>query len=276
MPDQLPPQPVPGAPSPSPGQPAAPAAATPPPAHFFFSSRRRHTRWTGDWSSDVCSSDLQHDPGDDERNDMLARLAALADLGVVATGNVHFAAPAQARLGQAQAAIRARRSLAEMDGWLPAAGTAYLRSGPAMAARLRRYPGVLERTVELGRQCAFDFTVIAPRLPDFPVPAGHTEASWLRELVARKAPARYGPPGRERVPGAYAQIARELDVIERLEFGGYFLIVHDIVAFCEDNDILCQGRGSAANSAVCFALGITSVDPVSHHLLFERFLSDGR
>jgi error-prone DNA polymerase len=218
----------------------------------------------------------QHDPGDDERNDLLARLAALADLGVVATGNVHLAAPAQARLGQALAAIRARRSLAEIDGWLPAAGTAYLRSGAEMAALLRGYPGVLERTVELGRACAFDFRVIAPRLPAFPVPAGHTEASWLRELVARKAPDRYGPPGRERVPGAYAQLARELDVIERLEFGGYFLIVHNIVRFCEENDILCQGRGSAANSAVCYAIGITNVDPVSHHLLFERFLSAGR
>ncbi len=217
-----------------------------------------------------------HDPGDDERNDLLARLAALADLGVVATGNVHLAAPAQARLGQALAAIRARRSLDDMDGWLPAAGTAYLRSGQEMAARLRRYPGVLDRTVALGRQCAFDFSVIAPRLPDFPVPFGHTEASWLRELVARQAPARYGPPGAERVPGAHAQIARELDVIERLQFPGYFLIVHDIVRFCEENDILCQGRGSAANSAVCFAIGITNVDPVSHHLLFERFLSDGR
>src|SRR5215472_17598278 len=218
----------------------------------------------------------QHDPGDDERNDMLARLAALADLGVVATGNVHFAAPAQARLGQALAAIRARRSLADMDGWLPAAGTAYLRSGEEMAARLRRYPGVLERTLELGRQCAFDFRVIAPRLPDFSNPTGTTEASWLRELTARRVPARYGVQGAERVPGAHVQIARELDVIERLGFAGYFLIVHDIVAFCEDNDILCQGRGSAANSAVCFALGITNVDPVSHHLLFERFLSEGR
>jgi error-prone DNA polymerase len=218
----------------------------------------------------------QHDPGDDERNDTLARLAALADLGVVATGNVHFAMPAQARLGQALAAIRARRSLAEMDGWLPAAGTAYLRSGAEMAGLLRGYPGVLERTAELGRACAFDFRVIAPKLPAFPVPAGHTEASWLRELVARKAPDRYGPPGKERVPGAYAQIARELDVIERLDFGGYFLIVHNIVRFCEENDILCQGRGSAANSAVCYAIGITNVDPVSHHLLFERFLSAGR
>ncbi len=218
----------------------------------------------------------QHDPGDDERNDTLARLAALADLDVVATGNVHFAVPAQARLGQALAAIRARRSLAEIDGWLPAAGTAYLRSGAEMAALLRRYPGVQERTTDLGRQCAFDFRVIAPKLPAFPVPAGYTEASWLRELVARKAPDRYGPPDRERVPGAYAQLARELDVIERLEFGGYFLIVHNIVRFCEENDILCQGRGSAANSAVCYAIGITNVDPVSHHLLFERFLSAGR
>jgi error-prone DNA polymerase len=216
----------------------------------------------------------RHDPGDDERNDMLARLAALADVGVVATGNVHFAAPAQARLGQALAAIRARRSLAEMDGWLPAAGTAYLRSGPEMAALLRRYPGVAEQTVSLGRECAFDFSVIAPNLPDFPVPDGYTEAGWLRELV--KASTRYGTPDHERVPGAYQQLARELDVIERLGFAGYFLIVHDIVEFCAHENILCQGRGSAANSAVCFAIGITSVDPVRHHLLFERFLSDGR
>ena len=218
----------------------------------------------------------QHDPGDDERNDLLVRLADLADVGVVAAGNVHFAAPAQARLAQALAAIRARRPLAAMDGWLTAAGQAYLRSGQEMAALLRRYPGVLGRTAALGRECAFDFRVIAPDLPDCPVPAGHTEASWLRELVARKAPARYGPPGDERVPGAYAQIARELDVIERLNFPGYFLIVHELIEFCERENILCQGRGSAANSAVCYAIGITNVDPVSHHLLFERFLSEGR
>jgi error-prone DNA polymerase len=217
-----------------------------------------------------------HDPGDDDRNDALAQLAARAGVGVVATGNVHFAVPAQARLAQALAAIRARRSLKDQDGWLPAAGTAYLRSGAEMAALLRRYPGVAARTVALARECAFDLRVIAPRLPDFPVPAGYTQADWLRELVAQQAPSRYGPPGAERVPGAYAQIARELDVIEHLEFPGYFLIVHDIVRFCEEHHILCQGRGSAANSAVCYAIGITSVDPVSHHLLFERFLSEGR
>ena len=241
-------------------------------------ARRELDRLTGMFGRDNVLVELgcQHDPGDDERNDALAGLAAGAGVGVVATGNVHFAGPAQARLAQALAAIRARQSLAEQDGWLPAAGTAYLRSGAEMAALLRRYPGVTARTVALARECAFDFRVIAPRLPDFPVPAGYTQAGWLRELVARQAPSRYGPPGAERVPGAYRQIARELDVIEGLEFPGYFLIVHDIVRFCEEHDILCQGRGSAANSAVCYAIGITSVDPVSHHLLFERFLSEGR
>ncbi|MGH3305961.1 MAG: PHP domain-containing protein, partial [Streptosporangiaceae bacterium] len=216
------------------------------------------------------------DPADDERNDALAALAAAAGLGVIATGNVHHAAPKDARLAQALAAIRARSSLEEVDGWLAAPGGGYLRSGAEMAARLRRYPGVVARTVELAAECVFDFHVIAPRLPDFGVPDGYTEATWLRELVARKAPGRYGPPEAERVDGAYAQIARELDVIEQLHFPGYFLIVHEIVEFCEDNHILCQGRGSAANSAVCYTLGITSVDPVQHGLLFERFLSQGR
>ena len=218
-----------------------------------------------------------HDqPGDDERNDALYELAEASGTAVIATGNVHYAAPRDARLAQVLAAVRARRSLAEMDGWLAASGGAYLRSGAEMAHRLRRYPGVLERTIRLARDCAFDFHVIAPALPDFPVPPGHTEASWLRALAGQKAPQRYGPPPAERVPGAYAQIARELDVIEQLGFSGYFLIVHDIVRFCEKAGILCQGRGSAANSAVCFALGITSVDSVRHGLLFERFLSAGR
>ncbi len=218
-----------------------------------------------------------HDqPGDDERNDALAGLAAATGVGLVATGNVHYASPAQARLAEALAAIRARRSLDEMDGWLPASGAAYIRSGAEMSRRLRRFPGVQERTVELASSCAFDFRVIAPGLPDFGVPEGYNEMSWLRVLVAEQAPKRYGPPGAEWEPGAYRQIEHELSVIEELRFPGYFLLVHDIVRFCENRDILCQGRGSAANSAVCYALGITSVDAVRHGLLFERFLSTGR
>jgi error-prone DNA polymerase len=219
-----------------------------------------------------------HDqPDDDERNDALYELGTSTGTAVIATGNVHYASPPGAKLAQALAAVRARRSLDEMDGWLAASGAAYLRSGPEMVRRLRRYPGVAERTVELAADCAFDFHVIAPKLPEFPVPPDYpTEASWLRQLVEIKAPERYGPPHAERVEGAYDQIARELDVIMNLGFPGYFLIVHDIVEFCEHKGILCQGRGSAANSAVCYALGITSVDPVRHGLLFERFLSAGR
>jgi error-prone DNA polymerase len=215
-------------------------------------------------------------PGDDERNDALFELARQERLDVVASNNVHHASPADAKLAQALAAIRARSSLDDMDGWLAAAGTAYIRTGAEMAHRLRRYSGVLERTVELAEECAFDFKVIAPKLPDFPIPPHHTEMSWLRTLVERKAPERYGPPDAERVPGAYLQIKHELDVIDQLGFAGYFLIVNDIVEFCDKRRILCQGRGSAANSAVCYALGITSVDPVQHGLLFERFLSTGR
>jgi error-prone DNA polymerase len=215
-------------------------------------------------------------PMDDERNDALAALAEQAGVDVIATGNVHYASPADARLAQALAAIRARSSLDDMDGWLAASGGGYLRSGEEMAARLGRYPGVRERTAELAAECAFDFHVIAPKLPDYPVPPGHSEETWLRALVARRAPGRYGPRHDERVPGAHAQIDRELEVISQLGFPGYFLIVHDIVQYCETQHILCQGRGSAANSAVCYALGITSVDPVRHGLLFERFLSEGR
>ncbi|ROO89312.1 DnaE-like error-prone DNA polymerase [Actinocorallia herbida] len=216
-------------------------------------------------------------PGDDPRNDALYAEARKLGFGVVASNNAHYAAPGpEARLAQALAAIRARTPLDEMEGWLHAAGTAHLRTGKEMALRLARFPGVREATVDLAKSCAFDFKADPPGLPRWPVPAGHTEASYLRKLTYDGAVRRYGPREAEKTRGAWAQIDRELDVIEGLGFPGYFLIVHDIVAFCLDNDILCQGRGSAANSAACYALGITGVDAVHHRLLFERFLSPGR
>ncbi|MGH9278094.1 MAG: error-prone DNA polymerase, partial [Acidimicrobiales bacterium] len=179
--------------------------------------------------------------------------------------------PARRRLASALAAVRARRSLDEIDGWLPAAASAHLRSGAEQARRFARYPGVVERAAEYGRACAFDLSLVAPRLPDYPVPEGHTEMTWLRELTRRGEAMRY--PGNDK---AHAQIQHELDVIEALGFPGYFLIVWDIVEFCRRNDIYCQGRGSAANSAVCYALGITKADAVGLGLLFERFLSPER
>ena len=214
------------------------------------------------------------DPLDSARNDALVAIAARAGVEVVATNNVHYAVPARRALATALAAVRARRSLDEIDGWLPASAAAHLRSGAEQARRFARYPGVVERAAELGRACAFDLRLVAPNLPDYPVPPGHTEMTWLRELTRRGAERRYGPPGAN--PRADAQISHELAVIEALGFPGYFLIVWDIVEFCRRNDIYCQGRGSAANSAVCYALGITNADAVALGLLFERFLSPDR
>ncbi|MGQ0846286.1 MAG: error-prone DNA polymerase [Sporichthyaceae bacterium] len=215
-------------------------------------------------------------PTDAERIDALAELAAGFGLPAVATANAHYAHPDRRRLAMALAAVRARRSLEEMSGWLPAAGTAHLRSGAEQAARFARHPGAVGRAAALGAECAFDLALIRPRLPDFPVPQGHTAMSWLRELTVRGARQRYGTREAERQPGAWAQLDHELEMIERLDFPGYFLIVHEIVEFARSANILCQGRGSAANSAVCYALGITAVDAVYYGLLFERFLSPER
>ena len=174
----------------------------------------------------------------------------------------------------AMGAIRARQSLDEAAGRLTPLGGAHLRSGDEMARIFAHRPDIVTAAAELGEQCAFGLQLIAPRLPPFDVPAGHNENSWLRKLVMIGAADRYGP--RDGAAAAYAQIDHELAIIEQLNFPGYFLVVHDITRFCRDNRILCQGRGSAANSAVCYALGVTAVDPVANELLFERFLSPAR
>ena len=214
-------------------------------------------------------------PYDEDRNDALHLLAHRHRLRVVATNNVHYATPARRRLATALAAVRARRSLDEIDGWLPAAGVAHLRSGAEMARRFAAYPGAVANAYDLGRDLAFDLQLVAPQLPAFGIPeSGHTEMSWLRELAMRGARERYGLP--EEVPEVYRKLEYELDMIELLDFPGYFLVVYDIVKFCRDNDIYCQGRGSAANSVVCYALWITNVDAFEYDLVFERFLAPER
>jgi len=215
------------------------------------------------------------DPLDRHRNDALAEVAASASVDVIATNNVHYATPGQRPLATALAAVRARRSLDEIDGWLPAAPFAHLRSAAEQRRRFARWPGAVERTLDVAAACAFDLSLAAPELPDHNVPTGHTEMSWLRELTARGAAVRY-PPSHEQHEQAMRQIAYELDVIEELGFPGYFLVLVDIVEFCHRHDIYCQGRGSAANSAVCYALGVTKADAVALGLLFERFLSPER
>jgi error-prone DNA polymerase len=225
-------------------------------------------------------------PLDSARNDGMAELAARFDVACVATNNVHYAAPAQRRLATAVAAVRARRSLDDLDPWLPASAGAHLRSGAEQARRFARYPGVVEQAAAIGRAAAFDLALVAPKLPPFPCPPGPdgqplSEMAYLRQLAEAGARHRYGerPQGGEDLSlraRAWRTIDHELAVIEGLGFAGYFLVVWDIVAFCGRADIYCQGRGSAANSAVCYALGITKADAVSLGLLFERFLSPER
>jgi error-prone DNA polymerase len=212
------------------------------------------------------------DPLDRHRNDALAQMAMQAGVEVIVTNNVHYATPAQRPLATALAAVRARCSLDEIDGWLPASPLAHLRSAGEQARRFARWPGAIERTVDVARACAFDLRLAAPELPDHDVPPGHTEMTWLRELTMRGAALRY-PSTHPQHEQAIRQIAYELDVIEQLNFPGYFLVLVEIVEFCRIHDIYCQGRGSAANSAVCYALGVTKADAVVLGLLFERFLS---
>ena len=215
------------------------------------------------------------DPLDRHRNDALTKLALAVGVEVVVTNNVHYATVAQRPLATALAAVRARRSLDEIDGWLPAAPFSHLRSAAEQERRFARWPGAVARTVEIARVCAFDLRLAAPELPDHDVPAGHTEMTWLRELTMRGATVRY-PGTHPQHEQAMHQIAYELDVIEQLNFPGYFLVLVDVVSFCREHDIYCQGRGSAANSAVCYSLGVTKADAVALGLLFERFLSPER
>ncbi len=211
-------------------------------------------------------------PLDSAHNDLLAALAADRGLPVLATNNVHYSAPSKELLAAAVAAVRANRSLDELDGWLPAHAGAHLRSGVEMAARFARYPGAVARTVTLADELAFPLRRAKPALPKQAVPEGHTPMSWLRHLVWDAVPRKYPTlSGEDR-----DRIERELAVIEMKDFPGYFLIVHGIVAEARRRGILCQGRGSAANSAVCYLLDITAVDSIFYRLPFERFLSSLR
>lgn len=211
-------------------------------------------------------------PLDSAHNDALYALATQKNLRVVATGNVHYATPDQHHLHSALSAVRARRSLDEMDGWLPAAGTAHLRSGAEMATRFARYPGAIENTVVIADELSFELRQAKPDLPDQEVPEGHTPMSYLRELVWAGLPDRHIDP----TPENYARIEKELAAIEAKHFAGYFLIVWDIVREARSRGILCQGRGSAASSVVCYLLKITAVDPIRYKLPFERFISTMR
>jgi DNA polymerase III alpha subunit len=177
-----------------------------------------------------------------------------------------YAVPGQHRVATALAAVHHRCGLDAIDYRLPPAATAYVRSEAEMQRRFVRYPGVVERAFEIARDISFDLSLVAPKLPPFPCPDGHDEMSFLRALVQEGAHKRYGSqPSKNQEDlslrsRAWHTIEHELAIIESLGFAGYFLVVWDIVRFCTERGILCQGRGSAANSAVCFSLWITKDD----------------
>ncbi len=214
---------------------------------------------------------------DDPRNDLMAEAAARLGLATVATNNVHYHVKEDAYLSDVLSAVAGRRSLAAHDGYRPATDERHLKTPAEMAARFHRYPGAVDRAAELGRNLAFDLRLVAPNLPDFPMP-GHfrSEMEFLRHLTMEGARQVYpdGAGGIE--PRAVARLEHELGIIERLGFPGYFLVVWDLVQFARSQDIYCQIRGSGADSAVCRCIGLTRVDPIRLHLPFERFLSEER
>ena len=205
-------------------------------------------------------------------NRMLADIAGTFHVPIVATNGVRFADPAERPLCDVLTCIHHKTTLAQAGKTLARNAERYLKPPEEMARLFRDLPEALASTEALGERLDYTMADLGYRFPDYPVPPGETHISFLRKLTDLGARERYRPYHDR----ARAQIARELDLIERLDLAGYFLIVWDIVNFCRHNDILVQGRGSAANSAVCYSLGITAVDPVGMDLLFERFLSEER
>jgi error-prone DNA polymerase len=205
-------------------------------------------------------------------NQRLVDLAAAFRVPLVATGGVRFATPANRPLFDVLTCIYSHTDLAHAGRRLAPNAERHLKSPADMAALFADVPDAVRRTSELADRMQFTMADLGYRFPDYPAPPGETQATFLRKIAEVGARERYRPYADR----ARAQITRELDLIEKLNLAGYFLIVWDIVNFCRQHDILVQGRGSAANSAVCYSLGITAVDPVGMDLLFERFLSEER
>ncbi|MEW6321411.1 MAG: error-prone DNA polymerase, partial [Acidobacteriota bacterium] len=205
-------------------------------------------------------------------NESLVALAGAFRVPLVATGGVRFATPDDRPLFDVLTCVREHTTLAAAGRRLAANAERYLKPPAQMARLFADHPRAVAATRELADRLSFTMRDLGYRFPTYPVPAGETEISFLRRMAEIGARDRYRPYH----DAARAQVARELDLIEKLDLAGYFLVVWDIVNFCRQQDILVQGRGSAANSAVCYSLGITAVDPVGMDLLFERFLSEER
>jgi len=218
--------------------------------------------------------DLQRhlDPNEERLNRALIAVAEHFKIPLVATNDVCHALPSGRRLLDVLTCIRHKTTLDEAGCRLLKNAERHLKSPAEMAALFRDLPEAVINTQRIAEQCAFTLSDLGYRFPDYPLPPRETPMSYLRALTEIGARERYGTI----TPRVRRQLEHELAVIGKLELAGYFLIVWDIVRFCREQQILAQGRGSAANSAVCYALGITAVDAVGMELLFERFLSEER
>ena len=209
---------------------------------------------------------------EEARNQAVIDLAGSLKLPLLATNGVCHATPEERELFDALTAVRHKTTVMEAGRLLARNAERHLKNPLEMLKLFSDVPEAVAETVELSQRLDFTLAKLGYEFPKYPVPPGETINSFLRKRTDEGARRRYRPY-HER---ARKQIERELALIEKLDLAGYFLIVWDLVEFCRNNGILAQGRGSAANSAVCFSLGITAVDPVAMDLLFERFLSEER
>jgi error-prone DNA polymerase len=221
----------------------------------------------------LCAELQRHHNREEEAlNQAVIERARRFGIPIVATNNPAYAVPAQRELLDVFACIRHKVTLATAGRLLEGNSERHVKSPAEMARLFADLPEAIANTREISSRLDFTLADLGYEFPRYPVPEGETQMSLLRKLAGEGARRRYRPY-HER---AHRQIERELALIEKLNLPGYFLIVWDIVRFCKEHNILAQGRGSAANSAVCYALEITAVDPVGMDLLFERFLSEER
>ncbi|MEA3213540.1 MAG: error-prone polymerase [Chthoniobacter sp.] len=210
--------------------------------------------------------------GEARRNQLLIELAAQHQLPLLATNGVLYAQRESREVLDVFTCLRHHTHLDLAGRLLEQNAERHLKGAREMEELFRDLPEAISNTGRLAERLEFSLENLGYEFPKFPVPAGETMESMLRRVTYAGARARYSHPGAK----VKRQLEHELALIEKLGFAGYFLIVWDLVNFCTENGIMVQGRGSAANSVVCYSLGITACDPIKHQLLFERFLSEGR
>src|SRR6266446_5629320 len=210
--------------------------------------------------------------GEERVNRQLLDLANHYRLPILATNGVQYAKPYGRKVLDVFTCIREHTQLDAAGKMLTQNAERHLKSDCEMHELFRDLPDAIENTARLAERLTFSLENLGYEFPEFPVPDGHSMDSFLRTITWFGAQQRYAAIS----SAVKRQLEKELALIQKLGFPGYFLIVWDIVNFCREHNVMVQGRGSAANSAVCYCLGITPVDPVSNNLVFERFLSEGR